>query len=355
MVATYQPKAAVPAKNAPPIPVGVDNGHGLLKMVLYSSASQIKIRCPSKFKENREELVEIPQSKEGSIFYYKEGDSSDLIGKEFKTGNLAYEADPGGHIKLSDNSQYKIDFCLHSILGALGTLPYRQLWNLHLVISIHNWKLFRRHLIKVIEGKHIVNFNGKNSPDSFVFIKVSLVVPEGTGSYAYCRSEGLIDPAHATNAIDFGTGTVIPAALAAGGAETWREPLNIGGCVDLLEALASDREIQIYEGGRTGDIEIIRRGIEEGSFGYGSSGINFRAAYEREFPLWFSDRFGLALKALRPWRNAARNFVVWGGGAQLPGMANAVQKYGYTAVKDGTWANAIGLERIAEARLQKGK
>jgi len=342
------------AQKAPPIPIGVDCGHGLLKMVLYSGTGQIKLRCPSKFKEIREELVEIPVSKEGSVFYYKEGDNQNLIGKEFKTGSLAYEADPGGHIKLSDNSQYKIDFCLHSILGALGTLSFRQHWNLHLVISIHNWKLFRIDLVKAIEGKHVVNFNGKNSPSSAVNIKVSLVVPEGTGSYAHCRSEGLIDPSKATNAIDFGTGTVIPAALAAGGAETWREPLNIGGCVDLLEAIATDRAIQIHEGGRTGDIEIIRRGIEDHTFQYGWN-LNFREAYAREFEPWFRDRFGLALKALRPWRNVARNFVIWGGGAQLPGMAGAVQKHGYTAVKEGTWANALGLQRIAEGRLQKGK
>jgi hypothetical protein len=143
--------------------------------------------------------------------------------------------------------------------------------------------------------------------------------------------------------------------FAPGGSIEYREVLSVGGCVDLLDAIARDRELQIYEGGKLGDIELIRQGIENRSFLYGNSGINFREAYQRELMPWLKDRFSLALKAVQPWRKLAGSFVVWGGGAQLPGVAAAVEKFGFTAVADGSWANALGLQRLAQSRLERSK
>jgi hypothetical protein len=70
---------------------------------------------------------------------------------------------------------------------------------------------------------------------------------------------------------------------------------------------------------------------------------------------WLKDRFSLALKTIQPWRKLAGSFVVWGGGAQLPGVAAAVEKFGFTAVADGSWANALGLQRLAQSRLERSK
>jgi hypothetical protein len=187
------PKTANLSRSTPPTAVGVDNGHGLLKLTIGADSSQMKVRCPSKFKEIREDLLDYSTSKYGSTFYYRDGDAKALIGTEWKTGELAYNADPHGHTKLSDKPEYKIEYALHSILGALGTLPYRQVWNLYLVPSIHNSKLFAKQLTSAIEGTHIVCFNGKNSNHSTIKIHVGLVAPEGAGSYVYCRHQGLID------------------------------------------------------------------------------------------------------------------------------------------------------------------
>ncbi len=349
------PKTINLSRSTPPTAVGVDNGHGLLKLAIGADSSQMKVRCPSKFKEVREDLLDYPTSKYGSTFYYRDGDAKALIGAEWKTGELAYNADPHGHTKLSDKPEYKIEYALHSILGALGTLPYRQVWNLYLVVSIHNTKLFAKQLTSALEGTHIVCFNGKNSNHSTVKLHVGLVAPEGAGSYVYCRSQNLIDHAKHAIALDFGTGTIIPTVFAPGGSIEYREVLSVGGCIDLLDAIARDRELQIYEGGKLGDVELIRQGIENRSFLYGNSGISFRDAYQRELMPWLKDRFSLALKAVQPWRKLAGSFVVWGGGAQLPGVAAAVEKFGYSAVADGSWANAIGLQRLAQSRLERGK
>lgn len=342
-------------RSTPILAVGVDNGHGLLKTALDADSRQIKVRCPSKFKEIREDFLDYPTSKYGSTFYYRDGDSKSLIGREFKTGDLAYTADPYGHTKLSDKAEYKIEYALHSILGVLGTLPYRRSWNLYIVASIHNSKLFAKQLTEALEGIHVVNFNGKASPQSIVKIKVGLIAPEGSGSYVYCRHQGLLDHTKHAIALDFGTGTLIVSVFAPRGSVEYREVLSIGGCIDLLDAIARDRELQLYEGGKLGDIELIRQGIESKSFLYGNSGISFCNAYQRELMPWLKDRFSLALKAVQPWRKLASSFVVWGGGAQLPGVAPAVEKFGYTAVSEGSWANALGLQRLAQSFLERGK
>ncbi len=349
------PKTVSFDRSTPILTVGADNGHGLLKLVVDADPRQMKVRCSSKFKEIREDLLDYPTPKYGSTFYYQNGDAKALIGREFKTGDLAYTADPYGHTKLSDKAEYKIEYALHSILGALGTLPHRPSWNLYIVASIHNSKLFGRQLTETLEGVHVVNFNGKASPQSIIKIKVGLVAPEGSGSYVYCRYQNLIDHTKHAIALDFGTGTLIVSVFAPGGSIEYREVLSIGGCIDLLDAIARDRELQLYEGGKLGDVESIRQAVESRTFIYGNSGINIADAYQRELMPWLKDRFSLALKAVQPWRKLAGSFVVWGGGAQLPGVAAAIQKFGYTAVGEGSWANALGLQRLAQSRLERGK
>jgi hypothetical protein len=203
MIAT-QPKQADFDQRTPILAVGVDNGHGLLKAAIDADSRQMKVRCPSKFKAVREDLLDYPTSKYGSTFYYRDGDAKTLKGNEWKTGELAYTADPHGHTKLSDKAEYKIEYALHSILGALGTLPYRRSWNLYIVASIHNSKLFAHQLTEALEGIHVVNFNGKSSQESIIKIKVGLIAPEGSGSYVYCRHQNLIDHTKHALALDFG-------------------------------------------------------------------------------------------------------------------------------------------------------
>ena len=64
-----QPKQAEFDQKTPILAVGVDNGHGLLKVALDADSRQMKVRCPSKFKELREDLLDYPTSKHGSTFY----------------------------------------------------------------------------------------------------------------------------------------------------------------------------------------------------------------------------------------------------------------------------------------------
>ena len=132
--------------------------------------------------------------------------------------------------------------------------------------------------------------------------------------------------------------------------------LEVGGCIDLLDAIAADPElIQFLGTGKAGSVEIIRQGIENTTGQYGTRNFNFRHIYARHLKPWLSDRLRLAFKEIEEWRDAAQSFVAWGGGVEMPLVAKMLQSQGIIAVGEGCWANALGLQRMAFGRMQRGK
>ncbi len=356
MTATHQPKQADFSRNTSALPTGGDVGAGLTKLVIDSGDRQMKLRHPSKVVEVTEELHDVLTAKDGGHFYYHEGVRSDLIGREFLTGALAAWKAPSTHIKLSDDPSLKADYALHCILGAVASLPYRPQWSLHLALSIHNAKVFAPALKEKVQGCHSIRNGGKAGVTSRVNLTVSLVAPEGAGSYGYCLKSQLIDQTAHAIAFDFGTSTVIPTVFAPGGAIIHRQVLEVGGCIDLLSAIASDTELIEFLGkGKSGSVELIRQGIESGKFKYGSRAFKFEGIYSRQIETWLNDRLRLALKEVEEWRDAAQSLVAWGGGTQMPGIAEMLKTQDIIAVSDGCWANALGLQRMAEGRLARGK
>jgi len=357
MIAT-QPIQAEISQSPPIIPTGVDTGAGLVKLILGSGATQIRVRTNSKIVEIREELHDNLSSSEGGNFFYHDGERKDLIGREFLTGTLANWKAPTTHIKLSDDPALKVEYSLHTLLGAIATLPYRKEWNLHLVLSIHNAKIFKDLLNQKVSGIHTVNFGGKNNSTSQIQLNIAKVLPEGAGSYSYCVASNppLIDRTGTAIALDLGTSTVIVTIFAPGGSIVHRQVLEVGGCIDLLSAIATDNElIQFLGSGKAGSIETIRQGIESTIFQYGTRDFNFRSIYARHLKPWLKDRLRLAFKEIEEWRDSAQSFVAWGGGVEMPGVSKMLAAQGIIAVPDGCWANAIGLQRMSSGILVRSK
>jgi hypothetical protein len=354
-----QPRKAEKLTKPDALATGVDTGAGLIKMIIGSGAAQQRIRTPSKLVEVREELHDELSSAEGGHFYYHAGNRLDLKGREFLTGALAAWKAPTSHLKLSDNPAMKAEYALPMLLGALASLPPQDNWNLHLVLSSHNTQLFRETLTERVSGNHVVSFGGKDKPQTNVSLTVSLVVPEGAGSFSYCaafKPEPLINVLGQAIALDFGTSTVIPTVFAPHGKIIHRTVLATGGVVDLLEAIAQDIELVRHLGtGKAANIELIRQAIENSSFRYGTRNIQFQHLYTRHLKTWLEDRLRLALAEVAEWRDEAESFVVWGGGAALPFTFEKFEKAGFKPVPEASWANALGLQRIAQGRLERGK
>jgi len=356
MVLVAQPKETNLSQSHPFIPIGVDCGAGLVKICIDSGGSQMRLRQPSKVSEVTRSLIDDLSSKEGGHFFYHSGDRIDLIGREFLTGDLAMWKAPTTHVKLSDDPAIKTEYALHMLLGTLAVLPHRQQWNLFLVVSTHNRDLFNARLKELTNGTHIVSFGGKDKIQTRVNITVGSVAPEGAGSYTYAKRLNLIDSAAHVAAFDFGTSTVIPQVFAPGGKLIYHQPLEAGGCIDLLEMMASDPELIKFLGsGKAGSIELIRKGIESGKFNYGTRDFNLQPLYARLVKIWLADRLRMALKAIEEWRDAAQSFVAWGGGSEMLGVAKMLGTQKITTVPDGCWANSIGLQTIATALLSKNR
>ncbi|MBD2166445.1 hypothetical protein H6G04_18780 [Calothrix membranacea FACHB-236] len=354
-----QPKKAANGQASSTIATGVDTGAGLLKLALGTGTAQQRVRTPAKIVEVREELHDELTSPEGGHFFYHDGSRQDLKGREYLTGSLAAWKAPTSHIKLSDNPALKAEYVLHMILGALATLHPQENWNLHLVLSSHNTQVFRELVTTKTSGTHTVSFGGRDKPKTQVVLTVSLVVPEGAGSYAFCaayKPDPLIDIAGHVIALDFGTSTVIPTVFAPSGKIIHRNVLAVGGCVDLLESIAADVELVKDLGtGKAGNTELIRQAIENHSLKYGTRNFSFQHLYTRHLKTWLDDRIRLALAEVEEWRDAAQSLVAWGGGAALPFAQEKFQKAGITPIPEACWANALGLQRIAEGRYQRGK
>ncbi len=223
-----------------------------------------------------------------------------------------------------------------------------------MVISTHNRGLFNVKLKDLTNGVHVVSFGGKTKTQTRVTITVGSVAPEGAGSYTYAKRLTLIDPAAHVIAFDFGTSTVIPQVFAPGGKLIYHQPLEVGGCVDLLEAIAADAELIKFLGtGKAANVELVRKGIESGDFTYGTREFNLRPIYARLVKVWLADRLRLAFKATEEWRDAAQSVVAWGGGTQMSGVAQMLGTQKITTVSDGCWANAVGLQTIASALLAR--
>lgn len=333
------------------IPIGVDVGAGLVKLVMPDK----QIRIPSKLVEVLK-VEEALNSESGAHFYYHEGDFQSLVGKQFLVGSLAYDFAPTTHVKLSDDPKLKAEFALHAVLGAIGTLPHRPHWNLYLVLSSHQPDLFRSTL-KSCEGKHVISFGGKENLPTRINVRVGMVLPEGAGSFAYCAGTKILDPSLHAVAIDLGTSTVIASAFNPGGKLMFREVLDAGGCIDLLEAIANDPEILKALGtGKSANVELIRQGIESKQFKYGNGTLipDFTSIYQAHLQRWLIARMRLGKKTLAEYLDVAQRGVVWGGGAELPGVAAALSSVGWQAVPNAGWANAVGLQKIAERRLGNG-
>ncbi len=357
MVSLATPLGSCLTRQSPPLTVGVDNGAGLVKVVMGSGSAQMRLRTLAKVYEVRGELDDVLTSKEGGHFFYHDGERKELVAREFLTGSVAAWKAPATHIKLSDDPSLKAEYCLHTLLGTLGTLPHRQEWHLYLVLSIHA-KQFREALAQKVRGMHVVSFNGKTNPTSRIHLNVSLVAPEGAGSYLYCtatKPEPLIDRTAHVISVDFGTSTVIPTVFAPGGKIVHRKVLEVGGCIDLIDAIAGDSDLIAHLGkGKAGSVESVRKAIEAKTFQYGTRGFNFKNIYARYLTSWLEDRLRLVDKEVEEWRDEAQSFVAWGGGVEMPGVAQKLTERGITPVADACWANAIGLQRMAEGRLARG-
>ncbi|MBD1890492.1 hypothetical protein [Coleofasciculus sp. FACHB-SPT9] len=340
------PQLAPPPATSPPLlAVGYDGGNGSVKLIVDNA----EIRIPSYVQPLHTEIYDVPESPEGSLIEYLAGDRSDLVSQRWFSGDVAYQYNPQSHQRVVDDRAGKIKLGLQLFLGALATLPHRSRWNLSVIASIQDAQLLGAELKELLQGQHSIRINGKGV--SWIDLSVSAVIEEGTGAVVTALGCNLIQPKTQNIFLDLGNGTIISSVFGSGGKLIARK-VTSGGVDALIEAIAKNIDTRRHLI-REGDRHLIRAGIENGSFQYGTTGWNFRQVYNTELKPWVSQNLAAAFKSVDPWREQSDSVVAIGGGSQLPAIAQLLTARNIVTSSDGTWLNARGLARLAQIKLRR--
>ena len=318
-------------------PMGADIGNGQLKLVSAMSET----RTESYIYELDERS---PDGVKGYVEYLK-GDRADLIGHQWIGGINAYYNGLNSIRRVTDDKQGKPALGLQLFLSALSEYAHRDKWNIALAVSVHDSKTLGGALKRSLEGSHHVRFRNK---ESIVTIKVVAGLEEGTGAIITYQKQADI-----TNAIlyDLGNGTLIVSSFN-GLKMTDRSYSQNGGVEKLIDQIATSdtiRERLLKEGDR----HLIRKGIENQTFTYGTQHTdwNFESAYKEELPKWVKS---VLAPTVRPWedrRDSATALIAVGGGAQLPGIEPLLNKKSIKVLADPLWANSRGLYTLATRKV----
>lgn len=321
------PEMAGITKNSP---VGLDVGNGALKIV--SAAGEFRLDSYICYLRNR-----LGMGSNSGYVEYLEGSRKDLVNTFWIGGINAYYHNPRGLARVTDNKFGKVELGLQLLLSGLSTMPYRPELNLSLVASVHDGKTLAMGLRKALTGTHLIRIQNK---ECRVTINVISVLEEGTGAVIHYQNQ-----ANFSNAIlyDLGNGTLIVSSFN-GLNMTHRSYSQNGGVESLIDAIAANDHVrsQLL---REGDRHLIRAGIEDGAFSYGTQypGWTFTEAYKEELPRWVHGVLAPMVRPTEDRRASATALIAIGGGACLPGVAKLLTQKNIKVLPDPQWANARGL------------
>ena len=333
MVATLAKVPAL-AAHAKTSPMGIDVGNGILKIV--SAAGEFRMDSYICYLRNR-----LSMAVNSGYVEYLEGDRKDLVNQQWIGGINAYYHSPRGLARVTDSKTGKVELGLQLLLSGLAIMPYRPELNLAIVASIHDGKTLAAGVRQALNGSHIVRIQNKHCQ---VTIEVIGILEEGTGAVIHYQHQ-----ANFNNAIlyDLGNGTLIVSSFN-GLNMTHRSYSQNGGVESLIDAIAANDQVrsQLL---REGDRHLIRAGIEDSSFGYGTQypGWTFTAAYKEELSRWLHTVLAPMVRPTEDRRASATALLAIGGGACLPGLADLLKVKNIQVLPDPQWANARGLYAYA--------
>lgn len=324
-------------------PLGLDVGNGSTKFVTDTR----EILIPSYVHT----VYDIGSTDpELGLIEYLGGDRTDLIGSKWFAGKSAAQVAPLTFQRVVDDAKGKIRFALQLLTGAIETLPHQLRWRFAIVLSSQDSQTFGDELADAIQGVHSIRFRGTDVTQ--IEIEVLSVVEEGIGAIAVASAD--IDIRGTVIVNDLGNGTLI-ASVFQGGKLVDRKVI-LRGVEPLIDDIANHKETR-KKLNNPARKDLIRAGIETKTFDYGNVAVtqfNFEQIYIAELKEWIVSGLAQLLKATAEWSAGADASIAIGGGAQLPKITPLLVAKGITPIAESHWANARGLFKLAQLKLQKG-
>ncbi|RUS93111.1 hypothetical protein DSM106972_097430 [Dulcicalothrix desertica PCC 7102] len=319
---------------------GMDVGNGYVKF----SSDVVTERFPSYLEYYNHRPSETPR--EGYVEYL-EG-KADLPTQIWASGWLAYERNPVGTLRATDDPQAKVKQPLQHLMGALSYIEknYAEI-EVYLCVSLHQKEGLEESLIAALEGTHIVKFGGKIIPTK-VTVKVLKVYEEGHCAIA-ANADKLNLQGH-NIIIDLGNRTNIATLIGSKGVMIERNPLDFG-VEYLIKNISQNPKFTERLNGEITIPHLIRLGIESREFKYGKL-FSFSDIYDAELKPWIQKALTPVFKFIQPWKINADACLIIGGGALLPKVKEALELKGFVVADDPVWSNAIGLKKAAKHLYQ---
>jgi hypothetical protein len=168
---------------------------------------------------------------------------------------------------------------------------------------------------------------------------VLMVVPEGYGAVAFT-------PENKIATLDFGTGTTLLTPY------TGRKPqetlTSIEGVQKLINMVADS--IKPHNNGYVGDINDIRRCLEQGKFKT-NDGCDFKKTYQACLLQWWNTYLKDLSNEAQKLANDGYKILCIGGGVALPGFSSVLVKKGFEVITERPEMVSVkGLYTLADKK-----
>lgn len=315
--------------------IGLDIGNGAVKAYVDGK----EIYFPAYFVRSRYRPQDLPST---GFIEYQEGSKK----FEFRwfSGMAAFEQAPENLLRITDSPENKVKMAVEALLGVVSHLPYSPSYDLTIVASIHDAEVYKDQLKDELTGHCIAKFNDYSIATK-VNYKCLAVKEEGHAAIAYHKD--ILDLKAQNLVLDIGNGTIIASLFGQSGRLAERKAFPRAGVQTLIEAISQSTDIR-HRLGEAANPQIIRNGIDDGSFQYGTTDINFRATYDKQLRLWTESNLAPVVRFIKPWKAVAKGCLAIGGGVMLPGIDKALTDIKFTVSDNPVWANAKGLYKIAQ-------
>lgn len=324
---------------------GLDPGNGFVKF----ASSNAEVLIPSLIKQVGEgDYDNYAASSKGGLVEFVESDRPEMNGTRWLVGHPAYREFPDSHDRVTDSRQNKVTYGLQALCGCLSAFPDSRQMDLALATSVHDAEVYGSQLKAALNGSHTVKVNG-----NLLNLNIkTLVLDEGVGAIAYAINRGIAARDSQTVLLDIGFGTSIIAVYNGSTILRASRYIHPQGTGKLIQMIADHPETRRYCGGVSGDVQLIRQGIET-DFSYGRTSWNFRDIYQSVLMDWVREVLSPCLKKVDSWLPSTDLLLAIGGGSLMPGMASVLAKKGIGILENSQIANALGLQAIAQMKLQQ--